>query len=222
MEPLPLVPTPVPALPPPGRLPRIEYLGFKNLVSHREFRLRVCRPEGPTEFLFRIAIDAFGVDGVRLQDGPDVCYQHLVGLVAAGVTGPDAITLDGDHLAAYVQAHTKAPKRPSWTPASTPKPPGPPPTPRRTPYLPVAPRVTEEPEPAFEEGQRVSHTVFGVGVTTSSNAGHTVVHFDQDGSKRFVTAMLVLDVLSEPHTWETGPRGKNRPCRTLVPPTDGA
>jgi hypothetical protein len=28
----------------------------------------------------------------------------------------------------------------------------------------------------------------------------------------FVTSLLKVDVLSPPHTWETGPRGKNRPC----------
>jgi hypothetical protein len=56
-------------------------------------------------------------------------------------------------------------------------------------------------------------------VTTSSSGGHTVVRFDQDGLKTFITSMLDVAVLSAPHTWETGPRGNNRPCAsTSLPP----
>jgi hypothetical protein len=47
---------------------------------------------------------------------------------------------------------------------------------------------------------------------SSPSGGHTVVCFDEDGLRRFVTSMLEVDVLSAPHAWETGPRGKNRPC----------
>ena len=80
--------------------------------------------------------------------------------------------------------------------------------------LPVAPLVPGGGSPALEEGQRVSHAVFGAGVTASSSGGRTAVHFDLNGPKTFVTALLKLEVLSAPGTWETGPRGKNRPCAT--------
>ena len=63
----------------------------------------------------------------------------------------------------------------------------------------------------LEEGQRVSHAVYGAGVTASSTGGHTVVRFDDEGSKTFVTSMVELVVLSAPHTWQTSPRGKNKP-----------
>src|SRR5206468_1227167 len=71
---------------------------------------------------------------------------------------------------------------------------------------------------ALEAGQRVSHAIFGVGVTSSSSRGHTVVCFDEGGTRTFVTSILKVDVLSAPHAWETTPRGKNRPCGVVAQP----
>jgi hypothetical protein len=62
----------------------------------------------------------------------------------------------------------------------------------------------------FGEGQRVHHAVFGDGVISLSRAGRTAVSFDEHGPKTFLTSLLQLEVLSEPHTWETSVRGKNR------------
>jgi len=199
----------------------VEYLDFQNVAEHREFRLRVYGPDGSNEFRLRIAIAAFGAGRVRPQDGPDVCYQRLLRVVAAGETAsPDVITIDDADLASYREAHTQVPKR--RTPLS---PPAPAVVPRKqprtpSPRLPVAPLVTNDTEPALQQGQRISHAVFGVGVTTSSGGGHTVVRFDRDGPKTFITSLLNVDVLSAPHTWETGPRGNNRPCRPLSAPAD--
>jgi hypothetical protein len=206
----------VPPPPLPGHFVRVEYLGFQNLAEHREFRLRVCRPAGSTEFRLRIADTAFGAT-VRLQDGPDVCYQRLLRAIADGETAsPGVITLDDLDLASYRAAHTVVPKRRSWA-LSAQSAPAVVPTrrPRTTfPRLPVAPLVTNDTAPAFEKGQRVSHALFGAGVTASSRPGHTVVRFDADGARTFVTSMLKVEVLSAPHTWETGPGGHNRPCPT--------
>jgi len=210
-----------PPPPPPsaGRSVRVEYLDFQNVAEHREFRLRTYGPDGSTEFRFRIAIAAFDAGRVRLQDGPDVCYQKLLRAVAAGETaGPDVVSIDDLELASYRAAHTPVSKHRSLTPTSTPTRDIVPRKPPRKPSLrlPVAPPVTNEAEPTLGAGQRVSHALFGVGVTTSSSGGHTVVHFDQDGSKTFVTSMLDVAVLSAPHTWETGPRGDNRPCASTT------
>jgi hypothetical protein len=84
-----------------------------------------------------------------------------------------------------------------------------------SPRLPVAPLVTKSTEAAFEEGQRVNHAVFGMGVTAATTSARTVVYFDRVGPKSFVTSMLELEVLSAPHTWETSPRGVNRPDDAL-------
>jgi hypothetical protein len=216
----PLVPLPLPLPPPPGRFVRVEYLGFQNVAEHREFRLRAYGLDGSTQVRFRIAIAAFDAGRVRLQDGPDVCYQKLLRAVAGGeTTSPDVITIDDIDLASYREAHTQVPKHKSWQPASTPTPPVVPRRPRTPSPVAVAPLVAIDTAPVLEEGQRVSHAVFGAGVTTSSSGGHTVVRFDQDGPKTFVTSMLDVDVLSAPHTWETGPRGINRPCTTAILPS---
>jgi hypothetical protein len=212
----PLVPPTAASPPSPGRSLRVEYLDFQNLAGLREYRLRAYGPEGSNEFRFRIALASFSAARVRLQDGPDVCYQKVLRAVAAGeAASPDAIEIDEGELTLFREAHTPVLKhRSSWTPLSPPTPTVAPRRPQITPFppLPVAPILTKEGERGLEEGQRVSHAVFGVGVTTSSSGGHTVVRFDEDGPKTFVTSMLKVDVLSAPHTWETGPRGKNRPC----------
>jgi hypothetical protein len=209
--------------PPPGRFVRIEYLDFQNVAEHREFRLRAFGPDGSTEFRFRIAVAAFAAGRVRLQDGPDVCYQKLLRAVAAGETASlDLTSIDDADLARYREAHTPAPRHRSTSFSSTPKEPIVPRKPPRTsaPRLPVAPLVTNDAELALQAGQRVRHALFGDGVTTASSGGRTGVHFDLDGLKTFVTSMLDVAVLSAPHTWETGPRGNNRPCAstTVLPP----
>jgi hypothetical protein len=212
---------------PPQRLSsstRVEYLDYRTLPDCREYRLTVRAPEGSAEFRFRIPIAAFAAKRMLLQDGPDVCYQKLLRTLAAGETpSSDAVTIDDVELASYREAHTPAPRRGSWTSASRPKPESvrrTPPVPR--PRLPVAaPSATGETAPAFDEGQRVSHAIFGVGVTMASSGAYTSVHFDDDGLRTFVTSLLSLEVLSAPHTWETGPRGKNR-LRDMSLPRSGA
>lgn len=209
----PLLPPPV-SPPSSGRFVRIEYLDFQNVPEHREYRFRAYGPDGWAELRLRIAVADFGAGRVRLQDGPDVCYRKLLGAIAAAETAlPDVITIDDADFASYREAHTHVPKRQSFSASSPPTPAS---VPRRqpripSPRLPVAPLVTSDAEPPLEEGQRVSHAVFGAGVTASSGGGHTVVRFDQDGPKTFVTSLLEVDVLSAPHTWVAGPRG-NRPC----------
>jgi hypothetical protein len=201
------------------RRPRVEYLDFRNVPDYREYRLAVCGPDGPAEFRFRIAASAFGARRVLLQDGPDVCYQRLLRAVAAGETvSPEVVTIDDVELDSYREAHTRVPKHRPWSAALPAKPPF---VPRRMPsprpaLPPVAVLATNDTEAVLGEGQRVSHTAFGVGVVTSSSSGHTIVCFDEDGPRTFVTSMVDLEVLSRPHTWETSPRGKNRPRKTAL------
>jgi hypothetical protein len=210
---------PQPARPSPRRLARVEYLDFRNVLDYREYRFAVSGPDGPAEFRFRIAVSAFGTGRMRLQDGPDVCYQKLLGAVAAGETvSPDVVTIGDVELASYREAHTPVPKHRAWTAGLPPRPPFVPrtrPSPR-SPLLPVMALPTNDTEAALHEGQRVSHTAFGVGVVTSSRRGHTIVCFDEGGPRTFVTSMVELKVLSAPHTWETSPRGKNRPRKTAL------
>jgi hypothetical protein len=194
---------------------------FQDIDQHREYRFRVYGPDGSGEFRMRIANAAFDARQVRMQDGPDLCYQKLTRGIAAGVTAQlDVITIDDDDLFRYRDEHTVVPRRRSWAPSSPVTPvvePRKPPqyrarTPRTaSPPLPAPPLLAKATEPAFEEGQRVNHAVFGMGVTTATASARTVVNFDRVGPKSFVTSMLQLEMLSAPHTWETSPRGVNRP-----------
>lgn len=214
----PLLSRPAITAPSRGRSVRVEFLEFQDVDKHREYRFRVYGPDGSNEFRMRIANTAFDAHRVRMQDGPDLCYQKLIRVIAAGVTAqPDLITIDDGDFFSYRDEHTVVPKRRSWAP-STPVTPAVGPrkqqyqtrTPRTvSPRLPVAPLVTKE--PTFAEGQRVNHAIFGMGVMTATTSARTVVNFDGVGAKSFVTSMLELEVLSAPHTWETSLRGVNRP-----------
>ena len=201
------LPSPVSPLASPRPVVRVEYVDFEDLSEHREFRFRLRGLDGSNEVRIRIALAAFGTGRLRLQDGPDVCYQKLSRTLAAETGSPEVITIDEVDLAGYAEEHAGRPKHRSWSSAE----PGPAAAPPR-PVAARAPAAAAAPEPPLAGGQRVRHAVFGLGVMSSPSGGHTVVCFDEDGLRRFVTSMLEVDVLSAPHAWETGPRGKNRPC----------
>ncbi|HXW97175.1 MAG TPA: hypothetical protein VEI47_06280 [Gemmatimonadales bacterium] len=200
--------------PPPQRQTvRVQYLDCRSEDDYREFRFALFLPEGPADVRLRIPVAAFAASRVLLQDGPDVCYQRLLRMLAAG-WAPDrsVITVEDAELESYREAHTPAPRR-VVTPRSSPKRAWvtKPPAPERHPTLPVAVAPPAgEAQQAFAEGQRVTHAVFGAGVTMASSEGRTSVQFDDHGVKTFVTSMLKLERLSAPHEWEAGPRGKNR------------
>ncbi len=193
---------------------RVEYLDYQAEAAYREYRLALHAPEGTVEARLRIPVTAFAANRVLLQDGPDVCYQRLLRMLSAGEEpGRDALVVDGAELAAYREAHTPAPRR-SLTPRSSTKraPMTRTAVPEKHPKLPVAAAPpSAEIELPFAEGQRVSHAIFGAGVTMASNGSRTSVQFDDHGVKSFVTSLLELEVLSAPHQWLAGPRGRNRP-----------
>jgi hypothetical protein len=113
-----------PTHPRPGRLARVEYLDFQSVPDYREYRLAVYGPGGAAEVRLRIATAAFGARGVRLQDGPDICYQRLLRALACGeASSPGVVTIDDLELASYREAHTQEPRRRSWTAPEPPKPP---------------------------------------------------------------------------------------------------
>jgi hypothetical protein len=222
MSELPSQPQSAPAARAARREPRVEYLDFRDVGEHREYRFRVYGTEGAREIRMCIANAAFSAGSVRRQDGAEVCYQKLLRTVAAAdVPYPDAIPVGETDLLRYRDDHTPVPKRRSQPPkpAAAPevaerRPPqyAPRAAKARPTRLPVAEVVPEVVARSFGEGQRVHHATFGAGVTNVSTPDRTVIAFDEHGPKTFVTSLLELEVLSPPHTWETGPRGANRPC----------
>ena len=194
---------------------RIQFLDYQDEEACREYRLALHSQDGTVvEVRVRIPVAAFAANRVLLQEGPDVCYQRLLRMLSAGEAPSRdvVIVIDGAELAAYREAHNPAPRR-SVTPKSPPKrsPMTRTPVPEKRPKLPVAAAPPPaEIELAFDEGQRVSHAIFGAGVTMASSGGRTSVQFDDHGVKSFVTSLLKLERLSASHEWEAGPRGKNR------------
>lgn len=201
---------------PSATAPRVEFRGFQNLDDHRIYRMRAVDGDTIFDLQLRIALAAFTQKGVRLQDGPDVCFQVVQRLVASGTSlqaaAADVITVGEDDLDAYRDAHTAAVR--TRRPPANPRPERPrftPPPPRTLVPAPApAPPVPAGPPP-LQEGQRVHHPAFGDGVTMACDAKRIVVRFDAHGPKTFLTSMVRLDVLSAPHTWEAPTRGKNRP-----------
>jgi hypothetical protein len=202
----PLAPLPVSAPRTPVRVVRVEYVDFQDVAEYREFRFRVRVLDGSTEVRARIPVAAFGPGRMRFQDGPDLCYRKVVEAVAAAgdTATPETITIDEAALAGYAEGHKSVQKHRSWSSAS--------PVTTATGAPPSARAAAATPLPVLEGGQRVSHAIFGLGVMSSPSGGRTVISFDQDGPRTFVTRLLEVDLLSAPHTWETTVRGKNRPC----------
>jgi hypothetical protein len=208
----PLAPPPVSPLRTPVRVVRVEYVDFQDVAEYREFRFRVRVLDGSTEVRARIPVAAFAPGRMRFQDGPDLCYRKLLEAVAAAgdTATPETITIDETDLSAYAEGHKSVQKHRSWSSSS----------PLTTATAgsaasgatPSARAAAATPLPVLEGGQRVSHAIFGLGVMSTPSGGRTVITFDQDGPRTFVTRLLEVDLLSAPHTWETTVRGKNRPC----------
>jgi hypothetical protein len=191
---------------------RLEFVGVGNHQGYREYHLRVLRQEGVADFRFKIATAAFGAARLPMQDGPDLCYQKLQRALVNGDTlASDVITIGEEELARYREAHISPQKRRVLTATAFAPMQGPPRPPKAPAALvPAAAPMTTIAHPAYAEGQRVQHAVFGEGVIAACDSKRTVVWFDRDGEKTFVTSLVELSVLSAPHTWQTTTRGKNR------------
>src|SRR5262245_50334999 len=84
----------------------LEYVGFYNAPTRREYRFRARSGSEEREYTIWIAHTAFAARHALLQDGPDICYQklqrHMTELGLADWT--DAGVTDSD-LASYREAH---------------------------------------------------------------------------------------------------------------------
>ena len=65
---------------------------------------------------------------------------------------------------------------------------------------------------SFAKGDRVTQPQYGAGTVTDVNERHTVIDFDEHGTRTFVTSMVSLESTAEP----APPRAKSakkRPSR---------
>ncbi len=98
--------------PVPKVTPRIQYLGETTGPVFREFRLAVHTGDTACEFGFRIALSAFTGGLLRMQDGPDLCYQTLARDVADGGEITASVReVSAAELEAYHAAHLPPPRR---------------------------------------------------------------------------------------------------------------
>ena len=51
--------------------------------------------------------------------------------------------------------------------------------------------------PTFRENQYIKHAHYGLGVITESNADRTTIEFEVHGKKKFVTSMMVAEIVAE-------------------------
>src|SRR5512143_531841 len=101
----------------PGRGVRVEYIDRRDVPEHREYRFRIYGLDGSTEVRMSIANVAFDAGRVRMQDGPDVCYQKLLRAITAGETpGPGVIPIADGDLLSYRDEHVHVAKRRKRTP----------------------------------------------------------------------------------------------------------
>jgi hypothetical protein len=91
---------------------RIEYVGFVDTDLTREYSLVVQEPAAEAKtFVLAIAKAAFNSKNARYQDGPDICYQKLLAILAASPAEGGRIVLTEEDLYHYRHAHAPKPPR---------------------------------------------------------------------------------------------------------------
>jgi len=50
----------------------------------------------------------------------------------------------------------------------------------------------------FTKGDRVTQPTYGAGTVTDANERHTVIEFDEHGTRTFMTALVTLEATDEP------------------------
>jgi hypothetical protein len=101
---------------------RVEYMGFTNVDTNREYRLRAQDAGVFHEFVRAISLEAFTAHRARYQDAPEICFLKLQReLVECDGTWPDAyVGITDAELEEYRAAHApKPPRRRAKTPPLT-------------------------------------------------------------------------------------------------------
>jgi hypothetical protein len=66
---------------------------------------------------------------------------------------------------------------------------------------------------SFAKGDRVTQPQYGAGTITDVNERHTVIDFDEHGTRTFVTSMVTLESTAEPAPARAKSARAKRPSR---------
>lgn len=72
----------------------------------------------------------------------------------------------------------------------------------------------------LQQGQKIRHQLYGEGVVTDSDEERTTIEFANHGVKKFVTAMMVCEVIGEAPKRKV--RGRRRKARSVEVATQDA
>ena len=105
----------------------LEYLGFRNAETTRDYHLLVRRADGQCyEFALAVALEAFLAGRVRYQDAAEICFWKMQRVLDAWNLAPDAgplatrQTVSEADLLEYRDAHAVKPRR--FSPLAPPRP----------------------------------------------------------------------------------------------------
>jgi hypothetical protein len=94
----------------------IQYLGFQDVQDRREYALRAQCGDQEGCYTVSIKLAAFANRLVLLQDGPDICYQKLLHLLAdSELHEACGIVVTESDLTAYRESHV-VPRRSRFSP----------------------------------------------------------------------------------------------------------
>ncbi len=77
----------------------IQYVGFNVAASSRTYNFDVLDPKEAREFTVQVQSEAFRPAGLKLQDGPDICFARL------------KQELEGETQEAQAEAHLRIAER---------------------------------------------------------------------------------------------------------------
>ena len=77
--------------------------------------------------------------------------------------------------------------------------------------------------PVFRESQYIKHAQYGFGVITESNAERTTIDFEIHGKKKFVTSLMVAELVGEaPPPKPPRPRRRKKEPSAVSAPAEAA
>ncbi len=62
----------------------------------------------------------------------------------------------------------------------------------------------------FAANERIQHSIYGLGTISEINDLHTVIEFDQNGRKKFITSMVQLEPTEVPAPAPVGRRTRSK------------